>query len=536
LTEDAGAELYPSVSPDGKSFIYQGKAVGQWDIYFQRVGGKNPVNLTHGSDVDNIQPAFSPDGQRIAFRSERDGGGIFIMGATGEDVKRLTDFGYNPSWSPDGKEIVCSTAWFQFPNHRFGNLRSQVFRISVATGEKQLVHTGRPDAVQAHWSPHGHRLAFWGSRDGNRDIWTAPANGGQAVPVTTDSHIDWNPVWSPDGNYLYFSSDRGGTMNLWRVHIDEKSGRLLGPLDPITTPSLDSGFISLSPDGKSLLYVQQTVTRALFKLAFDPSREAPVGRPLPIIEGPRPFDLSPDDRWLVYEALHGKQDDIFLIGADGKGLRHLTDDIYNDREPRWSPDGKSIAFQSNRGGTWQIWTIRPDGSGLAQLTNDARGDVSGPVWSPDSSRLAYAIKDVDSFIMDAKKPWAVQSPRSLPRVSGLDAYFQVASWSPDGQQLAGNVQLLGGPAGIGVYSLASQQFKRLTKIGSRPQWLHNNRNLLFVYSDKLYLADSQSGRIREIYSPVPQELVMCVPSRDDRWIYFSVRATEADIWQMNLTK
>ena len=54
------------------------------------------------------QPAYSPDGKRIAFRSERDGGGIFIMGASGESVMRLTDFGYNPSWSPDGKEIVCA--------------------------------------------------------------------------------------------------------------------------------------------------------------------------------------------------------------------------------------------------------------------------------------------------------------------------------------------------------------------------------------------------------------------------------------------
>src|SRR5439155_25070057 len=87
LTDQPGPELYPSLSPDGKSFVYQGRAAGKWDIYLQRVGGRNPVNLTKDSTDDNTQPAFSPDGERIAFRSEREGGGIFVMGATGENAK-----------------------------------------------------------------------------------------------------------------------------------------------------------------------------------------------------------------------------------------------------------------------------------------------------------------------------------------------------------------------------------------------------------------------------------------------------------------
>ncbi len=83
-----------------------------------RVGGKNPINLTKDSAADDTQPAFSPDGDRIVFRSEREGEGIFLMGATGQSVKRLTNFGYDPAWSPDGKEIACADDGPLDPNYR----------------------------------------------------------------------------------------------------------------------------------------------------------------------------------------------------------------------------------------------------------------------------------------------------------------------------------------------------------------------------------------------------------------------------------
>src|SRR5436190_11224297 len=160
LTEQAGPEYFPSLSPDGKSFVYAGYASGNWDIYLQRVGGKNPINLTKDSVADDTQPAFSPDGERIAFRSERDRGGIFLMGATGESVKRLTDFGYNPAWSPDEKEIACADVGIIEPSSRVKP--SRLWAVSVGTGEKRLITN--IDAVQPNWSPHGYRIAYQGRR------------------------------------------------------------------------------------------------------------------------------------------------------------------------------------------------------------------------------------------------------------------------------------------------------------------------------------------------------------------------------------
>ena len=371
LTSQPGWELFPSLSPDGRSVVYVTEESGNRDVYLLRVGGGNPINLTEDSDADDTQPSFSPDGESIVFRSERQGGGLFVMGATGESVRRLTDHGFNPSWSPDGEEVVFATERI-VDNPRSRGGASQLGTVSIETEEVRELQV--PDGVQPHWSPNGHRIAYWGQTGGQRDIWTLPADGGDPVAVTHDRPVDWNPVWSPDGRYLYFASDRGGAMNLWRVPIEEESGSPLGAPDPVTTGvSGESMHLSVSGDGKRIAYASEAVTANIMKAALDPETLS-VGEPAWVTEGSvrsQGGDVSPDGAWLVFWRL-SPQEDLFIVRPDGTGMRQLTDDPFNDRGPRWSPDGEKIAFFSNRSGQYQVWTIRPDGSGLEQITDDER--------------------------------------------------------------------------------------------------------------------------------------------------------------------
>jgi Tol biopolymer transport system component len=315
-------------------------------------------------------------------------------------------------------------------------------------------------------------------------------------------------------------------MNLWRAPIDEPSGKVQGPPEPVTTPSPYSGHINISRDGRRLVYVQQAISRNIESIAFDPSTEQVVGERVAVAKGSA-ADLSPDGKSLVFDSIGQQQEDIFVIGVDGKGLRQLTDDPHRDRYPCWSPDGKRIAFYSNRSGKWEVWTIAADGSGLQQLTASPSDSVLYPLWSPDGARLAYTEPPV-SFIMDVGKPWKEQSPQALP--SGFIAW----SWSPDGRKIAGNKPDGGSSAGIGIYSLDSRSVDWITDRGASPVWLSDNRRLLFPDGDKIKLVDSQSRKIRDVLSVAPKSVWRPSISRDDRRIYFSVAVAEADIWLMSL--
>ncbi len=539
LTDEPGQELYPSLSPDGKTVIYAGRASGNWDIYSLRVGGKNPVNLTKDSTADDTQPVFSPDGERIAFRSDRDGGGIFVMGATGENVKRVTDFGYNPAWSPDGGQIAFAST-IANPEARLSS-QTQLFTVNITTGEKHPITPQTGIAVQPNWSPHGYRIAYWAQVQGRLNVWTIPASGGEAARVTNDASVDWNPVWSPDGAWLYFASDRGGSMNLWRAPINEKSGKVLGEIEPVTTPSTYAANLSFSRSGSQMAYMQRTQSSHIYRVGFDPLHETAVGQPEPVTQGSRSTgtpNVSPDGEWIAaVEA--SQQGNVLVVRRDGSGLRHLTDDVYRNRIPVWSPDGKLLAFISNRGGRVDIWTIRPDGGSLRQLTYTLNGSITRPVWSPDGKRLMYSVMNGTPVVIETDKPWSSQAPQALPALKEPDTFFEATSWSPDGRRLAGfQLRRDGKFSGIGIYSFENGDYTRVTDFGQSPFWLSDSRRLIFSSGlsrdGAIYLMDSQSRKVHQIVSVAPNEVIGDAISPDNRWIYLTVQVTEADIWMANL--
>jgi eukaryotic-like serine/threonine-protein kinase len=535
LTDLQGRETSPSLSPDGTFFVYAKVLDGNSDLFLQRVAGGKPINLTADSPANDDQPAFSPDGQQIAFRSEREGGGIFLMGATGESVRRLTDFGFNPAWSPDGREIAVATEGAFDPRSRFSV--SQIVRIDAATGEQRPLAV--QDGVQPAWSPHRLRIAFWGLAHpgARRVIWTIPVDGGFPVTVVDDAFYNWSPVWSPDGKFLYFASNRGGSMNLWRVAVDERSGRVLGTPQPITTSSEWSALPSLSRDGHRLLYATDSSRSFVELVPFNPETTQVDGPPALAYQGARAIrscEISPDGTWLALWA-SSPAEDLLLIRPDGGDLRQLTNDLTRDRTPYWSPDGSRILFASNRSGKYEAWTIRPDGSGLTQITHLPDQPVLYPFWSPDGKQIGFYYSSHGTALLNLLHPRA--RPRVLPPVEGGHIFAGFA-WSKDGRSLAGGMETQPdreGAAGVILWSLLDNTYRRLSQTGHDPKFLRRGPRLLFNEVGTIRLVDVASGEVRTVLSPPPHSSFLWVGIGPGERNLCTVRATdEGDIWSLSL--
>jgi serine/threonine protein kinase/Tol biopolymer transport system component len=535
LTDQEGRESFPSLSPDGGFFVYaKATSAGNLDLFLQRIGGGNPINLTADSPVDDTQPAFSPDGQQIAFRSERDRGGIFLMGATGESVRRVTDFGFNPSWSPDGWKLVIATEGAIDPGVRTS--ASQLWRVNLATGETRRLPTG--DAVQPSWSPHGTRIAFWGlpPNSAQRTIWTVDAEGGDPVAVTGDSYLNWNPVWSPDGRFLYFASDRSGIMNLWRVAIDERSGQVLGEPQAVTTSSEESALPSLSRDGRRIVFAVSDRRTHLERTGFDPAAGRVTGSAVPVLKsalGIRSCRVSPDGRWIAFHSTL-PQEDLFVVRTDGTGLRRLTNDRPNDRHPQWSPDGSRLLFYSNRSGRYEAWTIRADGGGLEQLTATKGDSVIYPIWSPDGKRIAFSRSKQGLVVVDLAKPLVARVPTPVPVRSAGAWQLAPSAWSRDGRRLAGNLAD-GRTVGIGLYSFDTQTYERLAPSGSTPFWLGGDRTLVFLDGGRVHALDTLTRKRWEVMAPGPDSDLFSVSASPDGRNLYRVRILhEGDVVMLTL--
>jgi Tol biopolymer transport system component len=542
VSQQSGEELFPSLAPGGDAVVYASAADGNWDIYLHRFGG-DAVNLTADSIEDDVQPVYSPDGRRILFRSERDGGGLFIMGATGESVRRVTDFGWDPAWSPDGREIVCSMVRVEPTTMRLPP--SELWIADVSSGRRRRLVDG--PAYQPQWSPSSARIAFYGpDATGQLDLWTVSTTRGAPLRITDDRHLDWNPIWSVDGRSLYFLSDRDGTMNAWRVAIDEATGRALDVPRPFTLPSTSVLHLSRASARDAFAWSSQFGGAMIQRYELDPVGARIVSGPVSLTPRSRSLvqpEISPDGTLLAANTRGEAREDIVILRTDGTQMRALTEDQPRDRGPRWSPDGRRLAFSSDRSGGTEIFLINSDGSGLDQITTsspphgakDVRREAPAgrgpccPVWSPDGRRLAYLADDLSVRAIELSETG--KDPRRDVLLVKPPVWFEPVSWSADGSRLAGQERRGNNPrGGVAVYDLGPKQYTLLTRSGGKPIWLHDNRRLVYSDTSSVYLLDTISRQTHKLLSIAPYQNSDVTITRDNRHLYVSVRAIEADVW------
>jgi eukaryotic-like serine/threonine-protein kinase len=540
LTDASGIETGPSLSPDGESFAYSSNARGTWDIYVQRVGGRNPVLVAGDSTLDEEWPAYSPDGRQIAYCLR--GGGIFVVGATGESARRLTSFGANPAWSPDGKRIVFGSEEVQTAYNV--NNTGTLWTVETSGGEPvRLDPRGAGGFYQPAWSPSGKRIAYWSVIGGQRDLETIPAGGGPRVKVTNDAAVDWAPTWSPDGKSLYFASDRGGTMGIWSIPVDEGSGRATGPATLVAAGvDVDMDLPHFSRDGTALIFRSKLESVNPAAIAFDPAT-ARIGA-VTLLQHRTgilaPSDISPDGKWLALFNAPDRVQDLFIMHPDGTGLTRLTDDPWRDWSPQFTPDGQALTFFTNRSGKYDGWLIRLDGSGATRLTDITQG-IGFTMFAPDGKRLMAAGIAAGGFIGEA--PWPLTDKTAKP-LKGLELEGEAGTLNPTYWARAGGGRWMSGelvtpagePEGFGVFDLQTGRARRLNR-DSRSYtiaWLPDGRRVVyFTNRGKLVVQDIETLERREVGGAMPYPpdiLASIVAAPDGRTLYYGARQTEANLW------
>jgi hypothetical protein len=223
LTPEGQNDTAPIWSPNGQKIAFVSQRDGNRDIYVMDADGQNPVNLTR-HPADDWTPAWSSDGSQLAFSSIRTGGWeIYVVdtacfSAPESCPDRLTqltsDDNWNilPVWSPDGSRMV-------FNSKAAGNW--DVFTMAADGADIRQLTTDPANDLAATWSPDGSQLAFESNRDGNVEIYVMTAAGGSPrnvsnVPLANDH----GPAWTPDGQRLVFYSNREGNWDIFITTLD----------------------------------------------------------------------------------------------------------------------------------------------------------------------------------------------------------------------------------------------------------------------------------------------------------------------------
>lgn len=252
LTADPASDVQPTFSPDGQWVAFASDRSGSWDLWVIRVDGTRPTQVTRGPE-DDVRPSWSPDGKWLAFcRLSRPGGQweMWITDAEAGATPRFIGYGLFPEWSPTGDVIA-----FQRARQR-GSRWFSIWTVELVDGEPRLPTEVAASVecamISPSWRPDGTALTYCTvappepsetqvAREADvADVWMVDVDGRSRVRLTDGQSANYEPTWSPEGR-IFFTSTRGGHENIWS---------LLPPSAMPAGESPDSGIISREATGR----------------------------------------------------------------------------------------------------------------------------------------------------------------------------------------------------------------------------------------------------------------------------------------------
>ena len=392
FSSEPGAKAYPAFSPDGQRVAYSARGVSKADpfhIFVRAVTQDSPRQLTAGP-ANDISPAWSPDGTKIAFLRLDEGRARYLVepmdGGPERQVAEFPATGDESqpapavSWTRDGSALVVVEAGEK--------QASGLAVVRLATGQATRI-TSPPEGSEGDStpavSPDGSTLAFVRSNDSDAsDIYLCDLSGAAPRRLTFDERGMRGLAWTSDGHDLVYASNRMGTWRLWRLAAFGGSPRDL-PL-----AGKQARDPAIAPAGHHLIYADSPSVSAIWRgpvAAGGSSADAPTGE--------RP-----------------------LIRSTGR-----------EASPAYSPDGQKIVDISSQTGTDEIWISDADGGNRVQVTHLNGPSIGRLRWSPDSRTILFDARgDRGQDLYTVAAAPGARHARVLPGAGN-------GSWSHDGKRI-----------------------------------------------------------------------------------------------------
>lgn len=491
------------ISPDGSEIVFCYKG----DIYKVSAQGGTAVQLTTQASYE-ANPVWSPDGEQIAFASDRNGNfDLFIMSADGGAARRLTYHSASeiPStFTPDGKYVLFSASIQDpatsalFPT----SAMTELYRVPVEGGNTEQV-LGTP-AEWVCFDKAGSNFLYqdrkgfedeWRKHHTSsiaRDIWLYDTQTGEHTNLTNRDGEDRNPVYAPDGKSVYFLSERnGGSFNVYSFPLNAPQ-----QVKPVTTfrthpvrflSVSDKGTLCYAYDGE--LYTQLPNSRpqkVKVELVRDDDKDIASFR---FSQGATSACVSPDGKQVAFIV----RGDVFVTSTDYPTTKQITNTPAGESGLSFAPDNRTLVYASERTGNWQLYMAKitrkedpnfPNATLIEEevLLPSKTVERRYPQYSPDGKEIAF-IEDRNRLMvlnLETKKVRQVTDGSTWYTTGGGFDY----EWSPDGKWFT--LEFIGNRhdpySDIGIVSAQGGAITNLTNSGymsGSPRWVLDGNAVLF---------------------------------------------------------
>ncbi len=505
----------PAISSSNIAFTYGG------DIWVTDLSGQQLKRITSTPAVES-GPHFSPDGNWIAFTSNRSGSNsVYIVSKEGGTPKRLT---WHPSasvargWTNDGKKVLYASSRETAPTPH-----NRLWTVSTDGGPS--------DRVTAQWgfdgsySPNGRQMVI--DKMSRWDVEFRAYRGGQNTPliilnlnnqnetlIPNDKTTDIEPVWV--GGDIYFLSDRDWTMNVWSYSTRSGNLRQVTKFSGTDIKSLSAGNGQLIIEREGYLHTLDPASGNTTQLNINVVGDFPWSETKweNVSTRSTAASLSPSGKRVVMEA----RGEIFTVPTEHGDARNLTQSSDEaDRAPLWSPKGGKIAWFSDKGGNgYSLYMTDQDGLSEPSVISIGESKMAWePTWSPDGDHLAFVDDDVRIRVIEL----ASGNIQTID-VGGnnLQRGSMGLAWSHDSKHLAYAKSGSNNFRKIMSWSLETKAISQLTNSFAdsfAPAWDRDGKHMYFLASTDVALGSGWANTSSMQASPRYAAYVIVLKEGED---------------------